>query len=80
MLALSETKVEGKGECIFGSVVRRVSAIENGYTIEGVTFLVSKRVLEVSARLMWEKVKFVGEIFFHEVRGVREVRMRWRLF
>ena len=31
MLALSETKVKGKGECIFGRVVRRVSGVVNGH-------------------------------------------------
>ena len=36
VLALSETKMKGKGECIFGRVVAR----------EGVALLLSKRVLE----------------------------------
>ena len=46
MIALSETKVKGKGECIFGRVIRRVSGVVNGHAREGVALLLSKRVLE----------------------------------
>ena len=41
MLALSETKVKCKGNCIFGSVVGRVSGVVNGHTKEGVDLLLS---------------------------------------
>ena len=30
VLALSETKVKGNGECVFGSVIGRVSGMVNG--------------------------------------------------
>ena len=46
VLALSETKVKGKGERIFGSVVGRESGVVNGHAREGVALLLSKRVLE----------------------------------
>ena len=51
--------MKGKGECIFGSVVGRVSGVVEGRAREGVVLLLSKRMLEgvveyreVSARLM----------------------------
>ena len=50
--------------------VGRVSGVVNGHAWEGVALLLSKRVLkgvvvyrEVSARLMWVKVKFGGEFW-----------------
>ena len=46
VLALSETKVKGKGEQIFESVVGRVSGVVNGHAREGVALLLSKLVLE----------------------------------
>ena len=69
-LAVSETKVKGKGERIFGSLVGRLSGVVNGHARKVVALLLNKRVLEgvveyreVSARLMWVKVKFGGELW-----------------
>ena len=69
VLALNETKMRGKGECVFGSVKRRRSGVE-GRAREGVSIIfspeVQKRVIEwqeVSSRLMWVKVKFRREIW-----------------
>ena len=68
VLALSETKVKGKGECMFGSVTGRVSGVDGGRAREGVGIIVSEEVLqcvsewkEVSSRMMWVKVKFGHE-------------------
>ena len=70
VLALSETMVKGKGECIFESVVVRMSGVVNGYSREVVALLLNKRVLEgvveyrkVLARLIWVKAKFVGKFW-----------------
>ena len=41
MCALSETKLKGKGEVIFGEVVSRVSGIVGGRAREGVALLLS---------------------------------------
>ena len=64
VFALNETKVIDKGECILGSMVGRVSGVVNGRAMERVVLLLSKQMLEgvveyseVSARLMWVKVK-----------------------
>ena len=46
VLALSETKVKGRGELIFGRIVGRVSGEVNGHTRERDVLLLSKRVLE----------------------------------
>ena len=46
VLALSETKVKGKGECRFGSVVERVSGVENERAKEELALLLSKQVLD----------------------------------
>ena len=71
MLASSKTKVQGKGECLLGSVVGRVSRVVNGRAREGVALLLSKRVLdgvveyrEVSTRLMLVQAKFGGDVWF----------------
>ena len=70
VLALSETKMKGKGECQFGCVSGRRSGVDRGRAREGVAILVSARVLqcvqewkEVSSRLMWVKVKFEQELW-----------------
>ena len=44
MLALSETKLKGKGEVDFGGVGGRSSGVENGRAKEGVAILVSEEV------------------------------------
>ena len=70
VLALSETKVKGKGARIFRSVVGRVSGVVKGNAREGVALHLSKRWLEgvveyseVSAWLMWVKAMFGGEFW-----------------
>ena len=70
VLALSETKMKGKGEIEFGSVSGRRSGVGRGRAREGVALLVSPDVQngvmewkEVSSRLMWMKVKFGQEIW-----------------
>ena len=70
VLALSETKLRGKGECKFGSVIGRFSGVKRGRGREGVAILVSeeigKRVVEwkeVSSRIMWMKVKLGKEMW-----------------
>ena len=62
--ALSETKLKGKGEVMFGEVVCRVSGVAVGRAREGVALLLSGRLMrcvvewkEVSSRLMWVRVK-----------------------
>ena len=64
VLALSETKLKGKGECEFGAVSGRKSGVEEGRAREGVVLILSDRLAssvtewkEVSPRLMWVKVK-----------------------
>ncbi len=68
VLALSETKMKGKGERMFGDVIGRVSGVVNGRAREGVALLVSERAQmfvkewkEVSARVMWVKMKMGHE-------------------
>ena len=68
VLALSETKVKGKAELIFGSVIGKVFGVVNGHARKGVALVLSKRVLEgvgeyrkVLGRLRWVEVKFGGE-------------------
>ena len=41
MCALSETKLKGKGEVMFGEVVGRVSGVARGMASEGVALLLS---------------------------------------
>ena len=60
MCALSETKLKGKGEVLFGEAVGRAA--------EGVALLLSGRLMrcvvewkEVSSRLMWVRVKIERE-------------------
>ena len=59
VLALCETKMEGKGEAAFGEVTGRVSGVERGRAREGVALLLNdwmgNKVVEwkeVSSRLM----------------------------
>ena len=68
VLALSETKMRGKGEVVFGGVEGRRSGVEDGRAREGVAILLSEEVKErvtewgeVSARLMWVRLKFGQE-------------------
>ena len=68
VLALSETKMKGKGEMAFGEVKGRVSGVERGRAREGVALVLSewmlKRVVEwkeVSSRLMWVRVRLGKE-------------------
>ena len=68
VLALSETKMRGKGDIVIGGVGGRSSGVENGRAKEGVAILVSEEVKrcvtewgEVSARLMWVRLKFGQE-------------------
>ena len=70
VLALSETKLRGKGEIEFGSVSGRKSGVVRGRAREGVALLVSPEVQrgviewrELSPRLMWVKVKFRQEVW-----------------
>ena len=44
VLALSETKIKGKGEVRFGSVIGRVSGVEDGWGREGVALLMSEEM------------------------------------
>ena len=62
--ALSETKLKGKGEVMFGEVVGRVSGVAGGRAREGVALLLSGWLMrcvvewkEASSRLMWVRVK-----------------------
>ncbi len=68
MLSLNETKMKGTGEREFGDVIGRVSGVVNGRAREGVALLVSERMQdcvkewkEVSARLMWVRMKLGHE-------------------
>ena len=70
VLALSETKLKGKGEAKFGNVVGRISGVEGGRGREGVALLVSEEMSrcvvewkEVSSRIMWAKIRFGGEVW-----------------
>ena len=44
MCALSETKLKGKGEVMFGEVVGRVSGVAVGRARDGVALLLSGRL------------------------------------
>ena len=79
VFALSETKLKGKGEVIFGEVMGRAR--------EGVALFLSGRLMrcvvewkEVSSSLMWVRVKIekerVGCLYRHMNRVVRRVRRR----
>ena len=64
VLALSETKMKGKGEREFGPVFGRVSGVNGGRAREGVGLLLSEELLrnvkewcEVSSRIMWVRVQ-----------------------
>ena len=66
--ALSETKLKGKGEVMFGEAVGRVSGIAVFRASEGVALLLSGRLMrcvvewkEVPSRLMWVRVKIERE-------------------
>ena len=66
--ALSETKLKGKGEVMFGEVVGRVSGDAVGRAREGVALLLSGRLMrcvvewrKVSSRLMCVRVKIERE-------------------
>ena len=68
VLALSETKMKGKGEVAFGEVPGRVSGVMRGRAKEGVALLLSEWMVskvvewkEVSSRLMWVRVRLGKE-------------------
>ena len=68
VLALSETKMKGKGEVAFGEVTGRVSGVMRGRAKEGVALLLSEWLVskvvewkEVSSRLMWVRVRLGKE-------------------
>ena len=52
--ALSETKLKGKGEVMFGEVVGRVSGVAVGRAREGVALLLSGRLMRCVAE--WKEV------------------------
>ena len=63
MLALSETKMKGKGESVFGAVKGRISGVMNGGAREEMGMLLSERVMHGVCSGM-ERSKFeinVGE-------------------
>ena len=69
MCALSDTKLKGKGEVMFGEVVGRVSGVAGGRAREAVPLLLSGWLMrcavewkEVSSRLMWVRVKVEREL------------------
>ena len=89
MSALSETKLKGKSEVMFGEGVSRVSGVAVGRSRVGVALLLSGRLMrwvvewkEVSSRLMWVRVKVkrerVGCLYRHMDRVVRRVRRRYK--
>ena len=65
VLALSETKMKGKGEVSFGEMSGRISGVATGERArEGVALLLSEWLLklvvewkEVSSRIMWVRVR-----------------------
>ena len=68
VLALSETKLKGKGEVAFGGVTGRVSGVVGGRAREGVALVLSEWMLsnvvewkEMSSRLMWVRVRLGKE-------------------
>ena len=68
--ALSETKMLGVGERMFGRVKGRVSGVSRGRAREGVAILVKDWLLEwvrewreVSSRIMWVKIKVGCDTF-----------------
>ena len=68
VLALSETKMKGKSEMIFGRVRGRISGVMDGRGREGVALLLSEDMWgcvvernEVSARVMWVKLRTENE-------------------
>ena len=65
VLALSETKMKGRGEVMFGSVNGRKSGVDAGHGREGVALIVKEELIEyvrewkeVSSRLMWVRMRF----------------------
>jgi len=65
VLAMSETKLKGKGELVFGCMCGRRSGVTGGHAREGVAVLLSERLREkvvewkeLSSRLMWVCVKW----------------------
>ena len=66
VMALSETKVKGRGEVAFGNVSGRVSGVNEGVRAkEGVALIVKEELKvyvrewkEVSSRIMWVRMRF----------------------
>ena len=60
VLALSETKMKGKGESVFGAMKGRISGVMNGRAREGVGLLLSERLM--ACVVEWKKFEInVGE-------------------
>ncbi len=81
ILALNETKLEGRGEVMFGCVKGRKSGVLGGRAREGVVLLVSEKVnkwvvewKEVSSRIMWVKMKVGCEVWVFVSRNKRNKR------
>ena len=71
VLSLSETKLEGKNECEFGCVSRRMPGVTRWRGRKEVALMVSLTVKlcvverkQVSSRLVWVKVKLCRELWF----------------
>ena len=91
VLALSATKMRGKGERKFGPVLGRVSGVMGGRCREGVGLLLSNELMknvkewcEVSSRIMWvrlqlgiEKWVFVSAYGPGSEKSEEERRMFW---
>ena len=92
VLALSETKMKGKGDSEFGPVLGRVSGVVGGRGREGVGLLLSKDMMknvkewcEVSSRIMWVRVQlgiekwiFVSAYGPGSEKNEEEREMFWR--
>ena len=76
LCALSETKLKGRRQVMFGEVVGRVSGVAGVRAREGVALLLSDWLLkcvvewkEVLSRLMWVRVKIEREIVHMSAYG-----------
>ena len=70
VLALSETKIKGKCEVMFGREIGRMSGVESGRAREGEGLMLSERMKEyvvewkeVTSRMMWVKLQVGMEVF-----------------
>ena len=77
VLALSETKMKGKDESVFGAVKGRISGVMNGRAREGVGLLLSERVMRVCSGMEGSKFEInVGESKVW-MRGVNVHKCVW---